>query len=242
MTESRSADELFLSGLTDIKKRVAAAARLAGKNPDEIQIMAVTKNVPVEKILLAYDAGIKLLGENRVQEFLQKEPFYPKGAEVHFIGTLQSNKVKYITDKISMIHSVDSVKLAAEIDKRAGQAGRRMNILVEVNIGREKSKTGILPEDLDKFAAEISRFPNLCFSGLMAIPPAEATPEENKSNFLQMNQLFLDIQGKKIDNSNVRFLSMGMSSDFETAIQCGANIVRLGTILFGDRKKQEEPK
>ena len=178
-----------------------------------------------------------LLGENRVQEYLDKRDQYElEGCSVHFIGSLQTNKVKYIIDKVDMIQSVNSLKLAKEIQKRASGCGRVMDILLEVNIGEEESKSGIMPADLQELAKAVCEMPNLRLSGLMAIPPFDATAEQSRYYFSRMNDLFLDMQAKKLDNSNVRVLSMGMSGDFETAIECGSNLVRLGTILFGKRK------
>ena len=199
--------------------------------------MAVTKTVPAQRVNQAIACGLTLLGENRVQEYLEKYPFYTKnGCSIHFIGSLQTNKVKYIIDKVDMIESVDRLSLAKEIDRRCETANKKMDILLEVNIGAEAGKSGVLQEDLPELVKEVTSLPHLRLSGLMAIPPAGGNEEQNRYYFSKMHHLFLDMQAKKIDNSDVRFLSMGMSGDFETAIACGANIVRIGTALFGKRK------
>lgn len=236
MTESFCAEQQMKKRVQDIQNRVALAARQSGREPDEIHIMAVTKTVSVQLVNLAVQNGISLLGENRVQEFLEKRADYREGCEVHFIGNLQSNKVKYIIDKVSMIQSVGSIKLAEEIQKQAAKADKIIDVLLEVNIGREQSKFGVLPEDLDAVASRVSELSNLRLSGLMAIPPFAAEQTQQREHFLQMRELFLDMKHKNRDNGYVRFLSMGMSADFEVAIQCGSNLVRLGTVLFGERK------
>lgn len=221
--------------IREIRDRVESAAEKSGRSFKDISIMAVTKTVPPQRVNQAIMCGISLLGENRVQEYLEKYPFYEKeDCSVHFIGRLQTNKVRYIVDKIDMVESVDSFRLAQELEKRCALAGKRMDILLEVNIGAEPTKSGVLQENLPELIQAVSVLPHLCLSGLMAIPPLGG--KENAYYFSKMHDLFLDIQVKKIDNSDVRFLSMGMSNDFETAIACGANIVRLGTILFGKRK------
>ena len=223
--------------VSEIRRRVAAAAEKSGRREEDIAIMAVTKTVPPEVVNEAIGCGLHLLGENRVQEYMDKrDSYHLDGCSVHFIGSLQTNKVKYIIDKVDMIQSVNSLKLAAEIQKRAAACGKIMDVLLEVNIGEEESKSGIMPADLDELAKRVCDMPNLRLSGLMAIPPFDAGEQESREYFSRMNHLFLDMKAKKLDNSDVRVLSMGMSGDFETAIECGANLVRLGTILFGKRK------
>ena len=238
MRENLSIPDLDLQeNIREIRERVGLAAEKSGRLEKDIAIMAVTKTVPAQRVNQAIGCGLTLLGENRVQEYLEKYPFYRrKDCSIHFIGRLQTNKVKYIVDKVDMIESVDRVSLAKEIEKRCGIANKKMDVLLEVNIGAEEGKSGVLLENLPELVKEITSLPHLCLSGLMAIPPASGNEEENRYYFSKMHHLFLDMQAKKIDNSNVRFLSMGMSGDFETAIACGANIVRLGTVLFGKRK------
>ncbi len=215
-----------------ITENISKAKLFAGRS-DKVRLMAVTKTVPYEKVNFAASLGINLLGENRVQEFLEKNEFYDKKFEIHFIGGLQNNKVKYIIDKVNMIHSVDSFKLADEINKRAGLCGRAMNVLIEVNIGREETKGGVLPEGLDELTAYCRELDNVKLKGFMAIPPPNIEGSSN-NYFEQMEKIYRDYQlkyGEEIDT-----LSMGMSGDYEIAVRYGANIVRIGSALFGSRK------
>ncbi|MDD3192290.1 MAG: YggS family pyridoxal phosphate-dependent enzyme [Oscillospiraceae bacterium] len=238
MMERQSIPDLDLQeNICEIRERVGLAAAKSSRTPEEIAIMAVTKTVPVQRVNQAIGCGITLLGENRVQEYLEKYPLYKKdGCAIHFIGGLQTNKVRYIIDKVDMIQSVDSLHLAKEIEKRAAAVGKVMDVLLEINIGKEATKAGVLQENLLELAGAVDDLPHVRFSGLMAIPPSGGDTQQNTYYFSKMHHLFLDMQTKKLDNSSVRFLSMGMSGDFETAIACGANIVRLGTALFGKRK------
>ena len=215
-----------------IMERVAKAARKANRNPKEIRIMAVTKTVEVEKIIEAVECGVTLLGENRVQEFLGKYDSYPEPskAQVHFIGSLQSNKVKQIIDKVAMIQSVDSLKLAIEIDNRAKASGKIADILLEVNIADEASKGGIKASELDEMVSDVGKLTNLRLRGLMTIPPFG----DGKRYFAQMQRLFEGLRVKS-EISTFDTLSMGMSGDFEDAIAHGATIVRIGSALFGKR-------
>ena len=199
---------------------------------DDIKLMAVTKTVSPDKINYAINQGIDLLGENRVQEYLEKYTSYNSSAEVHFIGHLQSNKVKYIIDKVKLIHSVDSIKLASEINRLAEANGLHMDILVEINIGGENSKSGIFPEQIIDFSYQISEMSNIQLCGLMTIPP----PTDSEKYFNKMFQLYNDVKDKKIPNTNLDILSMGMSSDYVEAIKYGSNIVRIGSGIFGARK------
>ena len=219
----------------EIQERVARAAEASGRRPEEVRLMAVTKTVEVERINQAIDCGIRLIGENKVQELLSKYDQLKKdGLEIHLIGHLQTNKVKYIIDKVSMIQSADSLRLLEEIDRQAGKHGRIMQVLVEVNIGHEESKTGVLPEEAETLIREGAKLKNLHIRGLMAIPPVDE-PENAALYFEKMRKLFIDIGEKKIDNVTMEILSMGMSGDFEEAIAGGSNLVRVGTALFGRR-------
>lgn len=208
-------------------------AKLLACRMDKVRLMAVTKTVPYEKVNFAASLGIDLLGENRVQEFLEKNEFYDKKCEIHFIGGLQNNKVKYIIDKVDMIHSVDSIKLAEEINKRARTCGRIMNVLIEVNIGREKTKGGVLPEGLDELASYCRELDNVKLKGFMAIPPPNFDGSSG-NYFGQMEKIYRDYQLKY--SEEIDTLSMGMSGDYEIAVRYGANIVRVGSALFGSRK------
>ncbi|MGN1014660.1 MAG: YggS family pyridoxal phosphate-dependent enzyme [Butyricicoccus sp.] len=224
------------ANVASARERIARAAQKAGRRPEDILLVAATKMNDAERVQAAVRAGIDVCGENRVQELLGKyEEHAYDGCPLHFIGTLQSNKVKYLMGKVSMIESVSSVKLASVISKEAKKAGLVQDILLEVNIGREEAKLGIDPDKVDETVCAIAEMDNLSIRGLMAIPPK---PDENRENtyyFDRMSKLFVDISAKKYDNVFMDYLSMGMSADFETAIFCGANIVRLGTTIFGAR-------
>ncbi len=202
------------------------------KNDDSVRIMAVTKTVPYERVNYAVSEGVTLLGENRVQEYLSKKDFYDRNAEINFIGHLQSNKVKYIIDSVTLIHSVDSIRLAAEIDKQAEKINKCMDVLIEVNIGREESKGGVLPEMLESLAYEAAQLKNIRVRGLMTIPPIA----KSEASFEKMQLIFNDLQAKRIDNTCIDILSMGMSSDYALAVKYGSNIVRIGSGIFGIRK------
>ncbi len=219
-----------------LQEQICQAAAAAGRDPAQVQLMAVTKTVDPELVNAAIDAGITLLGENKAQELCAKYDSYHKdGVEIHFIGHLQTNKVRQIVDKVQMIESVDSLPLAEEINKRCAALNKQMPILIEVNIGREESKSGVLPEDLPALLEEISKLPAVSVRGLMAIPPVCENNEQVSQYFYQIQQLFIDIKQKKYDNINMEILSMGMSGDYQTAIAYGSNVVRIGTAMFGQR-------
>lgn len=205
------------------------------KPDDRVSVMAVTKTVDVDSINYVIENGITLLGENRVQEYLEKCESYSEKADVHFIGHLQTNKVKYIIDKVSMIESVDSTKLADEINRQALKHNLVMPILIEVNAGNEASKSGIEIENAFELCKYCSNLPGVLVNGLMAIPPIGA----DEAVYEKMYSLYLDIMGKKVDNINMKILSIGMSGDYETAIKYGSNQVRIGSKLFGARKYME---
>ncbi len=202
---------------------------------DKVQIMAVTKTVPPEKVNFAIAQGIDLLGENRVQEYLSKKEQYDPSAAVHMIGHLQTNKVKYIIDSVDMIQSVDSAKLAGEINRLAVAHNKRMDILVEVNIGAEESKSGVSPQELLPLLEDISMLENVSVRGLMAIPPIGS----GEDVFARMHEIFLEVKEKNIGGIQMELLSMGMSGDYELAVKHGSGLVRIGTKLFGARKYLE---
>ena len=222
--------ETVQKNVADIRRRVEEAARSCGRDPREITVMAVTKTVEPPAINEAIRQGVTLLGENKVQEYLDKrEQYLP--ATVQFIGTLQTNKVKYIIDKVAMIQSVSSEKLALEIEKQAAKHNLVMPVLLEVNIGQEETKGGFSPDELYQVLPKLAQMEHLSVQGLMCIPPVE-----NAEQFLQrMEQIFIDIREKNIHNINMSVLSMGMSGDFEAAIRHGSTLVRIGTGLFGKR-------
>ena len=233
MMEKLSAKE-FDRNYSEILERLEKAVSKTGKKIDDIILLAATKTVDTDTINYAVSKGISYIGENKVQELLSKEKDYAP-CHRHFIGHLQTNKVKDIIDKVEMIQSVDSLKLAKEISKQAVKNNLEMEILLEVNIGDEESKWGFRPEDAENAVREIAKLPNLKIKGLMAIPPICENSEENRPYFQKMKKLFVDIGDKNIDNSSMDILSMGMSDDFDIAVEEGANLVREGTALFGRR-------
>jgi len=238
MTENLSVEqrkEIFSENFLDIKKRIEAAAIKSGRKAEDILLLAATKTIDVDVINYAISSGLSAIGENRVQEFLSKIDSLSANADRHFIGHLQSNKAKDIVGKVSLIHSVHSVKLAKVIGDLSVKKGIISDILLEVNIGNEESKSGFKADEVLENLKEISKIEGVFVRGLMTIPPICENNEKNRAYFKEMFNLFLDIQGKKIDNSSMELLSMGMSDDFETAIEEGANIVRIGTALFGKR-------
>ena len=241
MTENisvNSPDErkkIFDENFADIKTRVATAAIKSGRKPEDILLLAATKTIDVEVINHAISNGLLAIGENRVQEFLSKEEMLNPSAQRHFIGHLQSNKAKDIVGKVCLIHSVHSLKLASIISELSIKKGIVTEILLEVNVGGEESKSGFAPTEVVKAVEEISKFKGVFVRGLMTIPPICENSEKNREYFKEMYHLFLDIRGKKIDNSSMDILSMGMSDDFDVAIEEGANLVRVGTALFGKR-------
>lgn len=227
--------ELIRGNYEKIKARVREAAARSGRGPEEIKIIAVSKTVAPDRIRTAFDIGVRDFGENRVQELCEKTDILDMECNWHLIGHLQTNKVKYIIDRVSMLHSLDSLELALEIQKRAQKAGRRMDVLVQVNVSGEESKFGIRPEETLAFIKEAGKMENIRVKGLMTIAPLAANPEEIRWVFANLRKLLIDIRKENIDNIDMDYLSMGMSNDFEVAIEEGANIVRIGTALFGKR-------
>lgn len=219
-----------------IREGIAEAAVSSGRGPQEITLLAATKTVPVELINHGIALGIDHIGENKVQELCDKYPSYNlKNCELQFIGHLQTNKVKNLIGKVGMIQSVDSVKLAGEISRVSVRQELVTDILVEVNIGGEANKSGVAVGELYALLPEIAAFPGVRVRGLMAIPPAGADERETMGYFSNMSKYFVDIKAKKIDNVTMDYLSMGMSSDYTQAILAGANMVRVGSALFGPR-------
>ncbi|HPU41011.1 MAG TPA: YggS family pyridoxal phosphate-dependent enzyme [Acetivibrio clariflavus] len=219
-----------------IRERIEKAAAKSGRKAEDIMLVAVSKTVEPEKIIKAIDEGITELGENRVQELVQKYDIINRDCNWHLIGHLQTNKVKYIVDKVKLIHSVDRYSLAAEINTRAQKIGKKVDILVQVNISGEQSKFGAAAQDALELIRKISELENLRVRGLMTIAPYTTNPEAVRYVFFGLRKLSIDIEKENINNINMEYLSMGMSNDFEVAIEEGANIVRIGTALFGERK------
>jgi pyridoxal phosphate enzyme (YggS family) len=210
--------------------------RITAEIGGRASLLAATKTIPAEIINYTADCGITLIGENRVNELLEKYDYIDRDRlDVHFIGHLQTNKVKYIIDKVSLIHSVDRLELAQTIDKYAYRAGKRMDVLVEINIGNEPTKSGINFEETDEFIEKISGLENIRVCGLMAVPPKCENSQENIFFFNKLSKKFIDIWGKKVDNSNIGILSVGMSDDYMQAIEHGSNLVRIGSAIFGPR-------
>ena len=219
-----------------IRSEMNEAAVRCGRDPKEILLCAATKMNDADAVRQAIAAGVDCCGENRVQELTAKlsENAY-EGAPVHFIGHLQTNKVKQVVGKVDLIQSVDSLRLLKEINKEAAKQGITQNILLEVNIGEEASKSGFQAEDIPGIVEKMGEFPNVCMKGLMAIPPISEKEGENRKFFQKMFQLYVDIQNKINDNVKVDCLSMGMSGDYQDAIACGSTMIRAGTAIFGAR-------
>ena len=219
----------------EVERRIKEACLRSGRNRDEITLIAVSKTQPIERLKEAYDFGTRVFGENKVQEILDKHEQLPDDIKWHMIGHLQRNKIKYIIDKAALIHSVDSLRLAEAIDKEAEKHNVTAHILAEVNIAGEESKFGLRTEEVKPFMREMSRFQNICLHGLMTIAPYVEKPEENRTYFADLHKLFVDIANENIDNVNMSILSMGMTNDYEIAIEEGATMIRVGTGLFGAR-------
>lgn len=221
--------------LQEVEKRIQAACDRAGRKREEVTLIAVSKTKPVETLQEAYDLGVRIFGENKVQELTAKYEALPKDIHWHMIGHLQTNKVKYIIDKAELIHSVDSLKLAETIEKEAAKHDLIADILVEVNVAEEESKFGMKMEEVIPFVEKVSAFPHVRVRGLMMIAPFVEDPEENRSIFADLHKLYIDIKKKNHDNDTVSVLSMGMTNDYEVAIEEGATMVRVGTGIFGAR-------
>lgn len=221
--------------LYEIKKRIEEAALRSGRKPEEIELITVSKTVDVPRIKQAVDAGARLLGENRVQEILEKYDELSPYASFHLIGHLQKNKVKYIIGKVSLIHSVESKALAEEIDKRARQAGIIQHILIEVNVSGEESKFGVKPDETAELVKSISEYENVRVDGLMTIAPFGAEEDELRRIFRGLKNIAGKIEALDIKNVSMKELSMGMTNDFELAVEEGATMVRVGTGIFGER-------
>jgi pyridoxal phosphate enzyme (YggS family) len=226
---------LIKENLRKIEENIQAACSRAGRSREEVTLIAVSKTKPVSCIEEVLEEGIIEFGENKVQELSEKYEVLPKDLNWHLIGHLQTNKAKYIVDKVKLIHSVDSVRLAETIDKEAAKRNVICDILIEVNIAKEDSKYGIFAEEVCPFLLEISKFKNIRVKGLMTIAPFVDNPEKNREHFRNLRQLNIDIKLKNIDNVSMDVLSMGMTGDYEVAIEEGATMVRVGTGIFGER-------
>jgi len=225
--------EIIKNNLEIINEKIKKAALKVERNPEEIKLVAVTKTATIEQIEEAIKAGVKIIGENKVQEAKEKYQIITADIEWHLVGHLQTNKVKYAVEIFDCIHSVDSIKLAEEIDKRSLQFGKTTNVLVEVNVSGEETKCGIKPEEVVLFLKNISEFTGIRVRGLMTIAPIAEDKEEVRPYFRRLRELSKEIKSKNIKNVKMDYLSMGMSEDFEIAIEEGANMVRIGRGIFG---------
>jgi len=230
-------DESIVANLRRVRERIVAAAERSGRDPSQIRLVIVTKGVTTDRIRKAVAAGATLLGENRIQEALPKIKALEGKIQWHLIGHLQRNKVKQAIHRFELIHSLDSLELAHEIERRAKQAGIQQRVLIQVNLSREPSKYGVLPEDADELVRETAALPHLALEGLMTIPPPSIDPQQSRRYFRRLREKMED---QRQAGLSVRELSMGMSNDFEIAIEEGATLVRIGTAIFGPRGKTEE--
>ncbi len=226
---------MIKENLNRVQENIRNACARAGRKEDEVTLIAVSKTKPVSMLEEAYALGVRDFGENKVQELVDKAGQLPEDIRWHMIGHLQRNKVKYIIDKVYLIHSVDSLRLAEEISKEAVKRGIIVNILIEVNVAGEESKFGVTPEDTPGLVQEISHLPGILVRGLMTIAPFVEKAEDNRIIFNALLKLYVDISRKNIDNVHMDFLSMGMTGDYEVAVEEGATFVRVGTGIFGER-------
>ncbi len=218
-----------------LEENIRKACEKSGRRREDITLIAVSKTKPVSMLQEIYDENIRDFGENKVQELADKYEVLPRDIRWHMIGHLQRNKVKYIVDKVELIHSVDSLRLAETIEQEAAKKGVDVNILVEVNVAKEESKFGIMPEDTLETVQAIAALKHVHIQGLMTIAPYVDDPEENRPYFEKLHKLSVDIADKKVNNVNMSILSMGMTNDYQVAIEAGATIVRVGTGIFGER-------
>lgn len=226
---------MIKANLVQVSENIKKICEKVGRNPEEVRLIAVSKTKPIEMLLEAYEYGCREFGENKVQELVDKYEQMPKDVKWHMIGHLQRNKVKYIVDKVVLIHSVDSLKLAEEISREALKKQVEVSILIEINIAGEESKFGIKPDEAVDMVKAIALLPNIQIEGLMTIAPYVENPEENRQYFAQLKELSVDISLKNIDNVNMNVLSMGMTGDYSVAVEEGATCVRVGTGIFGER-------
>ena len=235
---------MVTENLNQVRKNIQEACKAVGRDPKEVTLIAVSKTKPVPMLQEAYDAGARVFGENKVQEITDKYPQLPDDIQWHMIGHLQRNKVKYIVNKVAMIHSVDSLRLAQTIEQEAAKHDVCVPILLEVNVAQEETKFGLKTEEVLPLVESIAEFPHIKIQGLMTIAPYVQNPEENRPIFRQLKKLSVDIAAKNINNVTMSVLSMGMTGDYQIAVQEGATMVRVGTGIFGERdySKQAQDK
>ena len=226
-------EDKVIENYKNAMSRLETALEESGRSRKDVLVIGASKTMPLERILFVRDnTDVKIFGENRVQEFLEK---YTPDVRWHFIGQLQTNKVKYIVDKVELIHSVDRLSLLQEIDRQAKKHGKVQDILIEVNIGGEEKKGGVAPAEVIDFAKEVDKYPSVRLKGLMSVLP-NVEKEALNAFYLQLSKLYDTLKQTKLDNADIRYLSAGMSNDYDVAVKYGANIVRLGRALFGERE------
>ncbi len=226
---------MLKDNLNDVQRRIGEACHRAGRDPREVTLVAVSKTKPLADIEELMKTGQLEYGENYVQELCEKYEKISSPVHWHMIGHLQRNKVKYLIDKVSLIHSVDSLSLAEQIEKEAAKKGKVAEILIQVNVAHEDTKFGLDPRKVMDLTDQISQLPHVRIRGLMTSAPYVSDPEENRGYFRALHQLFIDIRSKNIDNVSMDILSMGMTNDFEVAVEEGATMIRVGTAIFGER-------
>lgn len=226
-------EDKVIENYKNAMSRLETALEESGRNVQDVLVIGASKTMPLERILFVRDnTDVKIFGENRVQELLEK---YTPDVRWHFIGQLQTNKVKYIVDKVELIHSVDRLSLLKEIDRQAKKHGKVQDILIEVNIGGEEKKGGVAPAEVIDFAKEVDKYPSVRLKGLMSVLP-NVEKEALNAFYLQLSKLYDTLKQTRLDNADIRYLSAGMSNDYDVAVKYGANIVRLGRALFGERE------
>ena len=231
---------MVITNLKEVEQNIITACKKSGRNREEITLIAVSKTKPIPLLEEAYHAGIRDFGENKVQELCEKYEAMEKDIKWHMIGHLQTNKVKYLIGKTTLIHSVDSYKLACEIEKQAAKQDCIMDILIEVNIAEEETKFGLSEEDVIELVRNVAKLPHVRIKGLMTVAPYVVDSEENRQFFRKIKQLSVDIDNQNIDNVSMNILSMGMTGDYMVAIEEGATMVRVGTGIFGERNYKQK--
>ena len=226
---------MITENLEQVRRNIVEACKAVNRDPSEVTLISVSKTKPVSMLQEAYDAGSRDFGENKVQEIMDKYPQLPSDIRWHMIGHLQRNKVKYIVDKVALIHSVDSLRLAETIENEAAKHNVTVPILIEVNVAQEESKFGLKTEEVLSLVESIAVLPHINIKGLMTIAPYVEDPEENREIFRELKKLSVDIAAKNINNVNMSVLSMGMTNDYQVAVEEGATFVRVGTGIFGER-------
>lgn len=231
---------MIKENLEEVREKIRQACQRSGRREEDVTLISVSKTKPVEMLKEAYEAGSRDFGENRVQEIMEKYGQMPEDVRWHMIGHLQKNKVRQVIDKAVLIHSVDTVELAEQIKKDAAKRDLTVDILLEVNVAEEESKFGFRTEEVEAAVMKIKEFPHVHIKGLMTIAPFVSNSEDNREVFKKLYQLYVDIRSKNIDNVNMSVLSMGMTGDYEVAVEEGATMIRVGTGIFGARTRNGE--